>query len=96
MIVHEMKINAKWFDELLLEELEAVGEDIPMETLGFQHREIPVEVQEDEYEPEPPEDPMSKVGDVYILGDHVLVVGDATSREDLEKLLKASGGGKST
>ena len=84
---------AEWDDELLLEELEAVG-DIPMETLGFQQREIPVEVQEDEYEPEPPEDPMSKVGDVYLLGDHVLVVGDATSREDLEKLLKAGGGGE--
>lgn len=83
---------AEWDDELLIEELEAVG-DIPMETLGFQQREIPVEVQEDEYEPEIPVDPMSKVGDVYILGDHVLVVGDATSREDLEKLLNASGGG---
>ena len=85
---------AEWDEELLIEELEAVG-DIPMETLGFEQKELPVEVQEDEYEPEPPEDPMSKVGDVYLLGDHVLVVGDATSREDLEKLLNASGGGKS-
>jgi site-specific DNA-methyltransferase (adenine-specific) len=84
---------AEWDEELLVEELEAVG-DIPMDTLGFQQKETPIEVQEDEYEPEPPEDPMSKVGDVYVLGDHVLVVGDATSREDLEKLLKAGGGGE--
>ena len=83
---------AEWDQELLLEEMEAVG-DIPMETLGFEKKEIPVEVVEDDYEPEPPEDPMSKVGDVYVLGDHVLVVGDATSKEDLQKLVDANGGG---
>lgn len=86
---------AEWDEELLMEEMEAVG-DIPMDTLGFQQKETPIEVQEDEYEPEPPEDPMSKVGDVYVLGDHVLVVGDATSKEDLQRLISASGGGEST
>ncbi|MBR6911195.1 MAG: ParB N-terminal domain-containing protein [Candidatus Methanomethylophilaceae archaeon] len=83
---------AEWDEELLAEEMGAV-EELEMEKFGFEKRELPVEVEEDGYEPEIPEDPMSKVGDVYILGDHVLVVGDATSKEDLEKLLNASGGG---
>lgn len=79
-----------WDDVLLDLELEDIEMD--MTPYGFE-KDVSVDVEEDGYEPEPPEDPMSKVGDVYILGDHVLVVGDATSKADLRKLLETAAGG---
>lgn len=81
---------SSWDDMLL--DLELGEIEMDMSPFGFE-REIQLDVEEDGYEPELPEDPMSKVGDVYILGNHVLVVGDATSREDLRRLLDAAGGG---
>lgn len=80
---------AEWDDDLLQEELIDLP-GIDAEFFGI-NRKISLEIEEDDYEVEVPEDPMSKVGDVYILGDHVLVVGDATSKEDLAKLLQAGG-----
>lgn len=81
---------AEWDDDLLQKELIDLP-GIDAEFFGI-NRKISLEIEEDDYEVEVPEDPMSKVGDVYILGDHVLVVGDATSKEDLAKLLQAGGG----
>ncbi len=81
---------AEWDEDLLQEELlELKGIDADL--YGLDRKES-MEVEEDDYEVELPKDPMSKVGDVYILGDHVLVVGDATSKEDLAKLLQEGGG----
>lgn len=81
---------AEWDEDLLQEELlELKGIDADL--YGLDRKES-MEVEEDNYEVELPKDPMSKVGDVYILGDHVLVVGDATSKEDLAKLLQEGGG----
>ena len=37
--------------------------------------------------PEPPEEPVSKPGDLYLLGNHRLLCGDATSAEDLTRLM---------
>lgn len=37
--------------------------------------------------PDPPADPFSKPGEVYELGPHRLMCGDATSRDDLAKLM---------
>ena len=81
---------AEWDDDLLQKELIDLP-GIDAEFFGI-NRKISLEIEEDDYEVEVPEDPMSKVGDVYILGDHVLVVGEATSKEDLAKLLQAGGG----
>lgn len=81
---------AEWDDDLLQDELANLP-GIDAEFFGIDRKES-LEIEEDDYEVEVPEDPMSKVGDVYILGDHVLVVGDATSKEDLAKLLQAGGG----
>lgn len=41
-------------------------------------------------EPEAPPVPVSEIGDVWLLGDHVLVVGDATDPGTVEKCLRGS------
>ena len=37
--------------------------------------------------PEAPEEPKTKLGDLYILGDHRVMCGDSTNAEDVEKLM---------
>jgi len=37
--------------------------------------------------PEPPEDPVSKLGDLWLLGDHRLLCGDSTKAEDVERVM---------
>lgn len=46
-----------------------------------------IDFEEDEV-PEPPEDPITKTGDLWILGDnHRVLCGDSTKREDVERVL---------
>ena len=42
---------------------------------------------EDDFEVELPEEPKAKVGDIYQLGAHRLICGDATIISDVEKLM---------
>lgn len=79
---------AEWDFKLLGEELEGLTMD--MEQFGFVMPEEEVEIVEDEV-PDLPEEPKSKHGDIYMLGNHRLMCGDSTILEDVEKLL---GGGK--
>jgi DNA modification methylase len=90
------KIQGDW-DYLklkdLLQELDTGEFDI--ELTGFDIGEIedlmtqfhvPGEIIEDEV-PEPPEEPITKPGDLWILGRHRLLCGDATVITDVERLM---------
>lgn len=73
----------------MLKEMEEEGEDLS--ELGFKEldelaEELNPEIAEDEV-PEPPKEPKSKLGDLYQLGNHRLLCGDATKIEDVERLM---------
>lgn len=63
--------------------------DIDMERFGFDLSEFeePPQVVEDDYDPNPPEEPNAKRGDVYQLGRHRLMCGDASMIDDVGKLV---------
>lgn len=46
----------------------------------------PAEIVQDDI-PEPPDDPTTKPGDLWLLGDHRLLCGDSSKPEDLDRLL---------
>ena len=77
---------ATWDFEALEEELDAI-EDIDMSDFGFFSEKEEEQIVEDDFEPEPPEEPKAKRGEVYQLGDHRLMCGDSTSPEDVAKLM---------
>lgn len=46
------------------------------------------EVSEDNYEPNVPEEPITKLGDIWKLGEHRLICGDSTDVNVIERLLQ--------
>ena len=77
----------------ILQELDTGEFDIELTGFGMDEIEelmtqfhMPDEIVEDEV-PEPPEEPITKPGDLWILGRHRLLCGDATKKEDVERLM---------
>ncbi len=77
---------ATWDFDALEAELDEIA-DIDMSDFGFFSEEEEEQIVEDDFEPEPPEEPKAKRGEVYQLGDHRLMCGDSTSPEDVAKLM---------
>lgn len=81
---------ATWDDTLLSQELEELqGLDFDMSAFGFEVDDLKgvSEIEEDDYDEELPEEPKSKQGEIYQLGNHRLIVGDSTSAEDIARLM---------
>ena len=93
-LAHNQLTMSTGFDlEKLKLELDEIALD--MSEFGFDDIELdnPLdeenEIVEDEI-PEVPEEPKSKYGDIYQLGDHRLMCGDSTKQEDVEKLMNGA------
>jgi len=83
---------SEWDFELLEIELEGLNDEFT----GFDMKELDdmfsddeevIEVEEDDFNKEPPEELISKKGDIWLLGNHRLMCGDATKKEDVERLM---------
>ena len=93
---NKLALNSGWDTNLLsleLEELDANG--FNLELLGFDSKELdellaPEIVEgltDEDAVPDVPDEPKTKLGDIYILGNHRLMCGDSTSITDVEKLM---------
>ena len=93
---NKLALNAGWDNELLaLEfgELQELGFDLDL--TGFDAGELealmPVEVPEgltdEDAVPEVPAEPVTKLGDVWVLGKHRVMCGDSTSIDAVETLM---------
>ena len=90
---------AEWNEDLLRAELKALEEaGFGIEDLGFDNSELEALLQGDvsvsvgetdpNAAPEVPEVAVSRLGEVYVLGNHRLVCGDSTKAEDVGRVCK--------
>jgi len=94
---NKLALNSGWDDELLKIELEQLKElDFDLGLIGFSDDELALLmggetteglVDEDQV-PELVDDPVTVLGDVWLLGNHRLMCGDSTSIESLDQLCK--------
>lgn len=96
---NKLALNAGWDDEILRIELDMLTElDFDLSLTGFSDEELQALEPEEiapEYEEdadgeviEPPPEPKTKEGDVWILGKHRLMCGDSTSIDAVERLMQ--------
>jgi len=89
--------NAGWDEELLKLEIAELDEaDFNLDLMGFGDEELErllngdgdtTGLTEDDAVPDVPADPVSKTGDVWVLGQHRLLCGDSTVLSDVERLM---------
>ena len=93
---NKLALNSGWDTNLLSLELEQLDADgFNLELLGFDSKELdellaPEVVEgltDEDAVPDVPDEPKTKLGDIYILGNHRLMCGDSTSLDQIEKLL---------
>lgn len=79
---------ADWDFSILDDELISIT-DLDMGDFGFDETELvdPEEVVDDDFDEEPPAEPTSKLGDIYQLGRHRLMVGDSTDTDQVKTLM---------
>jgi len=92
---NKLALNAGWDEDMLRLDLRELGElGFDLELTGFSLDEIdalmPAEVEpgltDEDAVPEVQEEPVSKPGDVWLLGKHRVMCGDSTSLDDMERL----------
>jgi hypothetical protein len=97
IVDNQLALNAGWNDELLGIELAALrAEEFDLALLGFEDEELARllaaqdaadGLTDEDAIPELPETPVCEAGDLWILGDHKLLVGDATEGDDVARLM---------
>ena len=91
LIHNKLTMNTDFDIEILMSELESI-EDIDMGEFDFDLNIEKIEtVEDDDFDLEEAlekvEEPKSKLGQIYQLGKHRLMVGDSTSEKDVAKLM---------
>ena len=83
---------ATWDEDKLNLELKALlSMKVDLSEFGFPGEDkILEQVREDDFVPILPKNPISKKGDIYKLGDHRLMCGDATNADDMARLMDGS------
>lgn len=93
---NRIALNSGWDTSMLSLELQELKDDIDLSLLGFDADELdallnPIEETEgltdEDAVPDVPVEPKTKLGDIYILGNHRLMCGDSTSIDDVDKLM---------
>jgi DNA modification methylase len=96
---NKLALNAGWDNAMLtieLQDLEDEGFDLTL--TGFDDKELDALLNviegtdgltDEDAVPDVPEQPKTKLGDIYILGNHRLMCGDSTSIDAVEKLLQS-------
>jgi DNA modification methylase len=93
---NRLALNAGWDNEMLTIELnELLADGFALEILGFDTKELDALLEPEVVEgltdeddvPEVPEEPKTKLGDIYKLGNHRLMCGDSTSIDAVDKLM---------
>lgn len=93
---NKLALNAGWDNEMLaleFDELKDAGYDLGL--VGFSLDEIeaitPQKIEEgltdEDAVPDVPDEPITKLGDIYKLGNHRLMCGDSTSIDAVDKLM---------
>jgi DNA modification methylase len=93
---NKLALNAGWDTNFLSLELQELkDQDFDLTLLGFDDKELDALLAPETTEgltdedsvPDTPIEPKTKLGDIYILGNHRLMCGDSTSIDDAEKLM---------
>jgi len=92
---NKLALNAGWDEEMLTLELGELADlDFDMNLIGFGEDELAgllAETTEGETDPddvpEPPVNPVTVLGDVWVMGKHRVMCGDSTSIDAVEKLM---------
>jgi len=94
--VNQVANLAEWDIDLLKIELEGLDElDFDLDLLGFDddflsemlQDEIGEGLTDEDAVPDVPDEPITKRGDIWVLGQHRLMCGDSTMIDDVEKLM---------
>jgi hypothetical protein len=95
---NRIALNSGWDTGMLSLELQDLKDNIDLSLLGFDPDELDallnpiVETDgltDEDAVPDVPDEPKTKLGDIYILGNHRLMCGDSTSIDAVEKLLES-------
>jgi DNA modification methylase len=92
---NKLALNSGWDEEMLALELADLrSEDFDLSLIGFDEAELGdllCEVTEGETDPdevpEPPVDPVTVLGDVWVMGKHRIACGDSTDQGTVDKAL---------
>ena len=81
------KLNeSEWDMKLVIEELKGLSDDL-IDLTGFDSDLLVETGEKDDSAPQLPTEAKSKLGEVYKLGEHIVMCGDSTKKEDVDKLM---------